>query len=278
MTHIMGMGEWRTFYMVGRAVLQVVLLVTFLCFFGLPAIHKFRGRKVVVVRSTRETGGIAAPAVTIFAGTQEPGEHWSAWKQKMEQACSDAGSTRSLENCIDSNSFQISDFLKMAALGCVEMKSLTKQVKEEFAYSDTGRYFTLNEDISIRPNYDKDEIIFILSHSFVYYFHIYDPTFYFGYYNPVFPMARMALVDPNKTVNFYRNLMLTEVEELDLPEDLYNTDPDYNFQACFKRSLSSQVGCRTKWDQCTLAGSYSKGATLSQLLFWLIKEKNLCKQ
>ena len=39
------------------------------------------------------------------------------------------------------------------------------------------------------------------------------------------------------------------MEELDLPEDPCNTDPDYNFQACVRESLSSQVGCRTKWDR-----------------------------
>ena len=40
-------------------------------------------------------------------------------------------------------------------------------------------------------------------------------------------------------------LTLTEVEELYLAEDLFNTDPAYNFQACVRESLSSQVGCRT---------------------------------
>ena len=245
----MGTCKCGTFYMLGRALLQVTLLVTFLCYFGLPAIHKFQERKVVVVRATRETGGIAMPAVTIFAGTQEPGEHWSAWKQEVEQACKDARSTRSLENCIDSNTYQISEFLKLAALGALEMKSLLKQVKEEFAFSATGRYFTMNKDISIGPDYDKDELIFFLSHSFVYYFHIHDPEFYFGNYNPDFPMERMASINPNKTVDFYRNIIMTEVEEVDLPEDPCNTDPDYNFQACFKNSLSSQVGCRTKWDR-----------------------------
>ena len=44
-------------------------------------------------------------------------------------------------------------------------------------------------------------------------------------------------------------LGLTEVEELDLPEDPCKTDPDFNFQACVRKSLSSRVGCTTKWDR-----------------------------
>ena len=59
----------------------------------------------------------------------------------------------------------------------------------------------------------------------------------------------MKIVEPNNTSSHYYNLALTEVEELDLPEDPCNTDPDYNFQACIKESLSSQVGCRTRWDR-----------------------------
>ena len=47
----------------------------------------------------------------------------------------------------------------------------------------------------------------------------------------------------------YHRIALTEVEELDVPEDPCNTDPDYNFDACIKESLSRQVGCRTRWDQ-----------------------------
>ena len=55
-------------------------------------------------------------------------------------------------------------------------------------------------------------------------------------------------INPNTTLSHYYRLALTEVEELDLPADPCNPDPDYKFQACVKESLSSQVGCRSRWD------------------------------
>ena len=56
-------------------------------------------------------------------------------------------------------------------------------------------------------------------------------------------------MNPNKTSNGYYKLALTEVKELDLPDDPCNPDPDYKFQTCVKESLSSQVGCRSRWDK-----------------------------
>ena len=254
--------------MVCRVLLQVLLLATFLSYFGLPAVQKFLARGVMVVRSTRE-GEVAAPAITIMAGKQEPGAPWTAWKLGLEEACGGAGNS-TLGQCIESNTYPVSDFLKMATLGAVEMKSIFKDVNEQFANSIDGKYCTFNVDTTIGPDYKKDEFIFVLSRSFVYVILVHDPKFFFGSYNPVFPIVRSYLEASNKTENFYHDLMLTEVLELDLPEDPCNTDPGYDFQACFKRSLSSQVGCRTRWDRCTLAGSSNKGATLWKNNFFQI--------
>ena len=76
---------------------------------------------------------------------------------------------------------------------------------------------------------------------------IHDPKYFLVNYNSLeFPIIYLKV---KKAPNCYYKLKLTEVEELDLPEDPCNTDPDYNFQACVRESLSSQVGCRTKWDR-----------------------------
>ena len=45
---------------------------------------------------------------------------------------------------------------------------------------------------------------------------------------------------------------LTEVVELNVPDDPCNKDPDYNFRKCLKESFMMRIGCRTKWDDVEL--------------------------
>ena len=44
------------------------------------------------------------------------------------------------------------------------------------------------------------------------------------------------------------SLVETEHKELNVPDDPCEEDTEYNFSACVKRSMSSQIGCRTMWD------------------------------
>ena len=103
--------------------------------------------------------------------------------------------------------------------------------------------------LRMNTNFNDNHIYFLLNHHHTYYILLHDSNFFFGFYNPSFPIVRESAVNPNLTFNNYNNIVLTEVEELDLPEDPCNPDPDYNFQTCFKQSLSGQVGYRTSWDR-----------------------------
>ena len=48
-----------------KTVLQILLLVTFLAFFGVPAIKKYQRGEVMVVETIKETDGIELPSITI---------------------------------------------------------------------------------------------------------------------------------------------------------------------------------------------------------------------
>ena len=124
-----------------------------------------------------------------------------------------------------------------------------QHIKEEFTRPLYGKYYSLDFTFKISSSFQQDQIYFLLSQKFTYYFLLHDPNFFLGSYNPHYPMARVAAVNPNLTMNYYRYLTMTVVEELDLPEDPCNLDPDYNYETCLKQSLSRQVGCRTRWDR-----------------------------
>ena len=81
---------------------------------------------------------------------------------------------------------------------------------------------------------------------------IHDPSFFYVTRNP--DSAHPGIhkkVDPKELPYMYP-ITLTEVEELNVPDDPCNEDPDYNYRECIKESFSRRVGCRTKWDDIQL--------------------------
>ena len=78
--------------------------------------------------------------------------------------------------------------------------------------------------------------------------YIHDPKNFFWTANPKpgYPYVQKE-VDPIELPYFYY-LVLTEVKELNVPEDPCNEDQDFNFNQCIKEYISKTVGCRTKWE------------------------------
>ena len=108
-----------------KPLLQLLLFALFLGFFGLPSIQRYQMTKVMVVSSSHDTGGIAAPDITIVA--LNPGT-MSGWKgdgesghiDMLEKRCKDDN----IVNCIKSETFNSSDFFKDIIVGWVPHESL----------------------------------------------------------------------------------------------------------------------------------------------------------
>ena len=203
-----------------------------------------------MVSSRRDTGGIQAPAITIAAMSPEDSSGWKYGFQDASSTC--LSNTNNIDQkCLEQKTYNQSESLNDVILGFQNKESLLDQdslVIEDFTNVWTGRYYTLNISRKLGQNDNLDQL-FISLYSTKYRIWIHDPNFFIINENPSSLPALMKIVEPNKTSSHYYCLTLTEVEELDLPEDPCNTDPDYNFQACVRESLSSQVGCRTKWDR-----------------------------
>ena len=233
-----------------KPTLQLVLLLVFLRYFGLPAVEEYRASKVMVVESRKASGGIPVPGVTIMAGTNPP---WSSWRGRLlggvGQVCANFTSYGSLHNCLENTLYNQTDFIHGVVKGFTRKLPVTEYLREDFVMSTNGRMFTFDMPHKIGPNYKEDQLFFLLKYDLSYCIHIHDSKFYLGIYNPIFPIQRLSEINPNASANYFYYPMLTEVEELDLPEDPCNPDPDYNFQACVRGSFSSQVGCRTRWDR-----------------------------
>ena len=85
-------------------VVQVVLLIVFLYFFGQPAITRFLKKEVVVVETLKQTDGIPSPAITI-----------SVPAQANNQSCFDKNV--STEDCLEKAYLKQSEIIKSVIVG-----------------------------------------------------------------------------------------------------------------------------------------------------------------
>ena len=217
-----------------RPALQIILLVTFLCFFGLPAIKTYQKKEVMVVESKRESNGIPLPAITLSAWMQEePG--------KCYQRNQSAGAT---EKCIEENSLTRSDLFKGIIKGFDLQMPLN--VTEDMWTEDsttywTGRHFTLNLPLTIGPDDDTDEIYILLSNISLHYkLFIHDPKFFMNSDKPSVPMEVTAF-STRSSFNQYYRISLIEMNELDVPSDPCYTGLNSNFHECVKYKVANKV-------------------------------------
>ena len=112
-------------------------------------------------------------------------------------------------------------------------------------------------------NYDKDQMFIELPYTTNYEIFIHDPTFFTLNFIPVAipKLYRGTLV--NETKNYAYPMVMTEVQELDLPQDPCNMDKRYNFQvipvfvylnkacfqACVSKGITWKLSCQVKWEE-----------------------------
>ena len=228
----------------------MLLLVVFFMFFGLPAVRRFLLRGVMVVKTRRDTDGIVAPTITLVSRDENTLKGWKGPTKGFydDPQCTNLTTNQSLESCIEEKTFSQEEVFADVLLGMEEKDSLMTESlwREDFTMSWQGRFYIIQPDLRL-THFDRHRLVLALRRGFIHQIFIHDPNFFEVTYKPSFP-GLLLTVNPNSSFNHFNSIVLTEVEELDLPEDPCNTDPDYNFRACVSNSLSRRVGCRTRWD------------------------------
>ena len=193
----------------------------------------------MVITSTKDTGGIAIPAVTISAINPETTTGWrNATKDKYDivQTLCNLNTSIELKECITSNTFEKEQTFKDVLLGYSSRKSLVNSTVKSLWTADLtrswyGRMYTLNIPQKIGPNDKTDQLFITFDYDRVKRIYIHDPRFYIPNSNPVgLPSTKYLKVYPATMANTYYRLALTEVEEMDVAADPCNTDPQYSLQ------------------------------------------------
>ena len=152
----MVLNSRNAFLTISKLIIQLWLLGLFLHFFGLPALERFHDKKVVVVTSTKESGGTPAPAVTIVVSGGNVTK--SGWKESayisgfVRNICNESNTTETIIDCIERQTYDISEVVKSVkfGLGYYSKKVIDPWI-EEFSYVYAGRTYTLDINEKLRP-------------------------------------------------------------------------------------------------------------------------------
>ena len=165
-----------------------------------------------MVHSTKETGGIPAPTISVFPFSKNNSAKILSPDQMEEMYNGDLPSV----DYFTKNTYNQSEAIIDIFLGFTRQKPLLSTeniVTEEVTRPLFGRYYVFRPSFKIGTDYKSDEIFLVLSRELHYVIHVYDPHFYLGFFNPNIPMLR-EIVEHDDTVGKYYNLILTEVKKM----------------------------------------------------------------
>ena len=126
-----------------------------------------------------------------------------------------------------------------SALNNFNLSGVKNVFKED--YIGTTRHYTFKLNLTIGTDGSQDQLFLVLFPKHVYTIFIFDPEYYLYSTNPVALPTIMTQFDTRTTLSQYYRLDMTEVNELNLPEDPCDAEADTNFHSCIRRSVSDQV-------------------------------------
>ena len=235
--------------MVFKAILQLLLFITFMKLFGIASFKKLQRKETIVVKSDLDTGGIEDPAVTIQATKNnlgwksvQSGEDFDSFD--LFAHCKQINLT--VEECVQKDSIKLMDFLENVELTDVQNSSASilldsSNWKEDMTMFAFGRHFTFKSANPIILNADFC-FAFFLVRNFTFQVFVHDPDFFLYNSNPNGPPSNYRTFQGQPSENHFQELTLTKHTKLNLDRQPCEEDPVYSFTDCIKEKLATQVG------------------------------------
>ena len=193
-----------------RVFLQIFLIGVFLIFFGVPNFREYLKQEVMVVETKKDTAGLPVPAITV---TIMPANN------SHVTACYGVDATGSIEDCIESTTYDRAYVLHDVLLGFTKKESVGKEdsfYKEDYTASLTGRQYSFHLPRKIGTIGNTDQLFLYLPPGHVCTIFLHDPHYFVYNTNPVALPTLMRKFDTRVAVSTFYRLALTEVNELDL--------------------------------------------------------------
>ena len=196
----------------------------------------------MIVKSQRESGGIEGPTLTVLAKhnltktgwRQEPQESGGLTTVLYDQ-CRDLEAFKTIEKCIENKTFDWKTTIRDIHMGIKKFKvSLMDENlwTEDFTVGFEGQYFTLTIPRKLTTEWRQDQIYLDLNPNLIYDVYIHEASYFIiNSHSFGLPVCHKEITTANR--NRYFELILTEHEILNLPEDPCEVDKNYDFQVDF---------------------------------------------
>ena len=226
-----------------KVFIQLILLVIFLKYIGLDAIDRYHEENTMIVKSRRQTGGIEGPTITVVpkhnttkTGWRHETEELDSFADVMYKKCKDFEEFKTLQNCIENKTFDWKTTVRDIHIGIDEFKvSLMNENlwTEDLTVGFEGRYYTLTIPRKITTEWRQDQIYLDLNPNMIYDVYIHETNYFIiNSHSFGLPLCHKEITpDPRGR---YFELILTEHDVLNLPENPCEVDKNYNFQVNYK--------------------------------------------
>ena len=246
------------FWFVGKIVVQAILFLIFLRYFGIKSVERYHAQKMVITSSEEYSGYIPAPAVTICPRFPKEDE-MLRFKHSSDPIGSWCGNWNENDTflCLQDIYFNLTSTIRtvtneyIGSLGLDESAVLNQEEwTPDFASSANGMCFTLNRSQNMALK--EDILIHFLSNSNSSFVFVHDPNFFVLNFNPALPINNFLFEG-----NLFRDMKMITVQhrKINLGSSPCNPEPRYSFTACIKQVLHCLYHCITGCITVSLAVS-----------------------
>ena len=168
-----------------KLVVQAILLILVVNFFGLESWKRFQAKKAVMTSSEQNKGRVPAPAVTVCGF--DPKRNW-AFKKKppvvdefsqeiIGHVCSNLKGDETLK-CVEEETYNLTTMVKVVTKGFQENSSLPGPWYSELSLTGVGLCHTLETDMNFGTNVTTESIRIALNQNLSYSVMIHDPNYF----------------------------------------------------------------------------------------------------
>ena len=240
-------------WFIPKLALQVILVVAFFYYFGVPSLLRFLEAKVLVVASEEETAGVAAPSITLCGRSPALGP----WREAggLEGALKRCRGTSNLFTCMEGMALRREEVV----VGVSEGGNLTSSKVAVGVWTShllrgywSCHTFTMNRTVT-----PSDEVFFHINRSLLYAHYIHSPEYFIQNYNPLALPSNYGKLFPSLDCNSYFSLSLTSVHQLSTLGTHRCQEGTYSFVGCLEEAAASRVGCSLRGNNtCTSEQQY----------------------
>ena len=213
-----------------RAGVQMTLLCIFSIFFGYPSMCRYWDMKTYVLYDKRPSEGIPVPSMTFCPKNTETETGWKRGGEldSLRKRCEGRDTT----DCIDTDTFQLGDFLVESVRGVEEsvVKLGNNHWSPQLGWTKNGLCYRFEYNSKIGIQYKEHELLFYLNKSLDYKIDLHDPHYTEQVANPLSIPDIGVELETSQTAGDYYMITLTERTELNVPNDPCIENPSYNFQ------------------------------------------------